>query len=73
MRCRASGHSASADHVDQPTWRLGIAANRLPYARIAAAVGCPFASMRTFTCGPKLKNRAAVSTKPYRAAISAAA
>ena len=27
---RRSGHTASSDHVDQPTWRLGMAAKRLP-------------------------------------------
>ena len=65
---RASARVATArtrDHVDQPTCRLGIAAKRLPYAcgrrPRSAARRRP---RRTLTCGPKLKNCAAVSTKP---------
>ena len=63
QRERSTGNIARADHIDHPPWNEGIAAKRFPNAAFAAAFGTPCTST-TRCCGPKLKNSAAVSTKP---------
>jgi len=63
------GSTATTDQVDQPTWRLGIAAYRFPNDAAPAPIGVPPGPSTTGCCGPKLKYCAAVSTNPYLAGI----